>query len=211
MGFTEPGGSRVGLGALLLGAHDEEGALRYAGRSAPASTARRCALREKLDSLERKRSALADPPRMRGVHWVEPKLVAEVAFTEWTGDGRIRHPVFLGLREDKAAREVGIEVAQPRPLDAAPAAPSNAVAGVSLSNPDRVYFPDLGVTKSELAPYYERWPSACSRAWRIGRSRWCAARRASRASASTRSTRTRASPRRWRACACAAERSPTRW
>ena len=91
---------------------------------------------------------------MRGVHWVAPKLVAEVSFTEWTADRRIRHPVFLGLREDKAAREVRIELAQPT-ARAAPASEQRRSAGVSLSNPDRVYFPDLGVTKRELAAYYE--------------------------------------------------------
>jgi bifunctional non-homologous end joining protein LigD len=83
--------------------------------------------------------------------------VAEVSFTEWTSDRRVRHPVFLGVREDKAAREVRIEAAQPapasRPSRAAPT--GNTVAGVALSNPDRVYFPDLGVTKRELAAYYE--------------------------------------------------------
>jgi bifunctional non-homologous end joining protein LigD len=99
---------------------------------------------------------------MRGVHWVEPRLVAEVSFSEWTRDGRVRHPVFLGLREDKPAAEVRIE--EPRRAGASPAAADpparsapagNVVAGVSLSSPDRVYFPDLGVTKRELAAYYE--------------------------------------------------------
>jgi bifunctional non-homologous end joining protein LigD len=153
-GFTEPGGSRVGLGALLLGAHDPKGALRYCGKVGTGfDRATLKALRAKLGALARERSALADPPRMRGVHWVAPKLVAEVSFTEWTTDRRIRHPVFLGLREDKAARGVGIENAQPT-ARAAPAA-DDTVAGVKLSNPDRVYYPDCGVTKRELAAYYE--------------------------------------------------------
>jgi bifunctional non-homologous end joining protein LigD len=153
-GFTDPGGSRTGLGALLLGARDAEGALRYCGKVGTGfDAATLSALRAKLDSLARERSALADPPRMRGVHWVAPKLVAEVSFTEWTADRRIRHPVFLGLREDKDQRDVRIEVEQP--AAGAVRNTSNVVAGVSLSNPDRVYFADAGITKRELAAYYE--------------------------------------------------------
>ncbi|MGH7337227.1 MAG: DNA ligase D, partial [Myxococcota bacterium] len=86
-------------------------------------------------------------------HWVAQRLVAEVSFTEWTAGGRIRHPVFLGLREDKSAREVTIEA--PQPVARAAPATGNSVAGITLSNPDRVYFPDLGITKRELAAYYE--------------------------------------------------------
>ena len=154
-GFTEPRGSRSALGALLLGAHDEKGALHYCGKVGTgfdAATLKR--LRAALARLQRARSALADPPRMRGVHWVTPRLVAEVSFTEWTADRRIRHPVFLGLREDKPARDVRIEVEQPV-ARSAPAAVGNVVAGVTLSSPDRVYFPDAGITKRELAAYYE--------------------------------------------------------
>jgi bifunctional non-homologous end joining protein LigD len=152
VGFTEPAGSRTGLGALLLGAADEKGALRYCGKVGTGfDQATLRSLRAKLAPLERKRSALADPPRLRGVHWVAPRLVAEVSFTEWTRDRRIRHPVYLGLREDKRAAEVRIE--QPQPV--ARSAPANAVAGVTLSNPDRIYFPDSGITKRDLAEYYE--------------------------------------------------------
>jgi bifunctional non-homologous end joining protein LigD len=79
---------------------------------------------------------------------VKPKLVGEVSFTEWTNDGRIRHPTFLGLRTDKPATAIRVE----RPAARAERA---EVAGVRLSHPDRVYFPDLGITKSELAQYYE--------------------------------------------------------
>ena len=151
VGFTEPAGSRTGLGALLIGAYDESGALRYCGKVGTGfDTATLRSLRAKLDRLERKRPALDDPPRMRGAHWVAPKLVAEVSFTEWTSDRRVRHPVFLGLREDKSAAEVRVEREQPIARAA-----GNEVAGVRLSSPDRVYYPDLGVTKRELAAYYE--------------------------------------------------------
>src|SRR5690606_9801113 len=108
-GWTEPQGSRAGLGALLLGVH-EDGALRLAGKVGTGFTDRDLrTLRERLRPLERDRPAFADPPRgaaARGVHWVEPAVVVEVEFTEWTRDGQLRHPSFKGVREDKPAAEV---------------------------------------------------------------------------------------------------------
>jgi bifunctional non-homologous end joining protein LigD len=105
-GWTAPRGSRTDLGALLLGVHDD-GALRYAGKVGTGFT--RATLRDlaaRLAPLRRDTSPFADAPRLRDATWVEPRLVAQVGFTEWTRDGRLRHPRFLGLREDKAAREV---------------------------------------------------------------------------------------------------------
>jgi bifunctional non-homologous end joining protein LigD len=105
-GFTAPKGSRTELGALLLG-HYQHGRLRYAGKVGTGFT--RATLRdlgERLAPLRRERSPFADEVRERGAAWVEPRLVAQVGFSEWTRDGRLRHPRFLGLREDKAAEEV---------------------------------------------------------------------------------------------------------
>jgi bifunctional non-homologous end joining protein LigD len=107
-GFTAPQGSRTELGALLLGYHDGD-ALRYAGKVGTGFD--RATLRdlgERLRALRREEPPFADAEsiRERGVTWVEPELVAQVAFTEWTGAGRLRHPRFLGLRDDKPAREV---------------------------------------------------------------------------------------------------------
>jgi DNA ligase D-like protein (predicted ligase) len=107
-GFTAPKGARTEFGALLLGTYDD-GALRYAGKVGTGFD------RETLRDLGARMRALArdDPPfadagaiRERNITWVEPKLVAQVAFTEWTRAGRLRHPRFLGLRDDKDAREV---------------------------------------------------------------------------------------------------------
>jgi bifunctional non-homologous end joining protein LigD len=105
-GFTAPRGTRTELGALLVG-HYEGDHLRYAGKVGTGFTRATLAdLGAKLARLERAESPFADRVREAHVTWVEPELVAQVAFSEWTRDGRLRHPRFLGLREDKAAREV---------------------------------------------------------------------------------------------------------
>jgi DNA ligase D-like protein (predicted ligase) len=116
-GWTDPQGERVGLGALLVGYH-EDGALRYAGKVGTGyddATLRR--LRDRLRDLKRENPAFADADELpgNGVHWAEPQLVCEVGFTEWTEDGKLRHPRFLGLREDKAPEDVVRERARARP------------------------------------------------------------------------------------------------
>jgi DNA ligase D-like protein (predicted ligase) len=114
-GFTDPQGSRTGLGALLLGYYDGGGKLTYAGKVGTgfdAPTLRR--LHGELAPLERDRPAFEAgklPPR-RGVHWTEPRLVAQVGFSEWTTAGQLRHPRFQGLRRDKSPAEVIREVPQ---------------------------------------------------------------------------------------------------
>lgn len=174
-GFTDPGGSRQGFGALLLGVYDGQGRLRYCGRVGTgfddASLSR---LSRTVRALEQPSSAFHDPPRgadARGVHWLQPKLVADVAFTEWTADGTLRHPSFRGLRDDKPATDVIREIptgndaaapaaheepaSAPERATAAPRGPRGSVAGVALSNADKVLFPEAGYTKLALAKYYE--------------------------------------------------------
>jgi bifunctional non-homologous end joining protein LigD len=107
-GFTEPRGSRVGIGALLIGYY-ESGALRYAGKVGTGfDTATLVALRQQLEPLETTTAPFDEPvkPRPPGTHWVRPTLVAQVGFAEWTAAGRMRQPRFLGLRDDKAAEAV---------------------------------------------------------------------------------------------------------
>jgi bifunctional non-homologous end joining protein LigD len=116
-GFTDPDGSRTGIGALLLGVYDR-GALVYAGKVGTGFSSRTLAeLRAALGPLEVAKPAFDPaPPRAwtgPGVHWVKPSLVAEVSFTEWTDDGRLRHPSFKGLRRDKAPTEIVRERARP--------------------------------------------------------------------------------------------------
>ncbi len=106
-GWTDPAGSRVALGALLLGYYDG-GDFVYAGKVGTGfDTAELHRLRQLLDPLEQLRSPFTrGRVRERNVHWVRPALVAEIGFTEWTTDGRLRHPRYLGLRRDKDPRDV---------------------------------------------------------------------------------------------------------
>jgi len=107
-GWTEPRKSRVHLGALLLGYYDVDGTLAYAGHTGTGFNQRSLLdTYRRLRRIERKRSPFATTPRTNErAHWVQPALVAEVKFNEWTADGRLRQPVFLGLRDDKSPREV---------------------------------------------------------------------------------------------------------
>ncbi|MEU9187254.1 non-homologous end-joining DNA ligase [Streptomyces sp. NPDC048484] len=105
-GCTEPGGTRAGFGALLLG-HFEGDRLRYAGKVGTGFDRRTLlALRGALDELGTPASPFADRVREAGARWAEPVLVAQIAFTEWTRDGMLRHPRFLGVRHDKQAHDV---------------------------------------------------------------------------------------------------------
>ncbi len=151
--------------SLLLGTF-KDGELNYAGKVGTGfDSADLTALAKRFKPLERKMSPFAEVPasERRGAVWLEPELVAEIAYTEWTGDGRLRHPSFQGLREDKPAREVQRDA--PETSDRAVVAESSGhtskrkgdpmFAGITLSNPDKVLFPDPGLTKLDLARYYE--------------------------------------------------------
>jgi bifunctional non-homologous end joining protein LigD len=109
-GFTDPKGSRKGFGALLVGFYHGDH-LRYAGKVGTGFDDETLVdLREKLSELERPSPAFKDvDPFQRGVHWVEPQIVGQFGFTEWTEQNRLRHPRFLGLRRDKEPRDVSKE------------------------------------------------------------------------------------------------------
>jgi bifunctional non-homologous end joining protein LigD len=102
-GFTDPGRSREHFGALLVGLFD--GAkLRYAGKVGTGYTQKVLAdVASRLESRRTETCPFSTRPKEKGAHWVRPDLVAQIGFTEWTEDGQLRHPTFLGLRRDKPA------------------------------------------------------------------------------------------------------------
>ncbi|HTG33996.1 MAG TPA: DNA ligase D [Thermoanaerobaculia bacterium] len=122
VGFTDPEKSRVGFGALLLAVNDVHGKLVYAGKVGTGFNDRTLReLRARMDKLEVPKPAFKNPPRgaeARRSHWLKPKLVGEVAFTEWTREGILRHPTFQGLREDKSPEEIVRENPQTPPPEA---------------------------------------------------------------------------------------------
>jgi DNA ligase D-like protein (predicted ligase) len=110
VGYTAPSGHRRYLGALLLGAYDHS-ALRYVGKVGTGFNERTLAsLFRSFQPLVRKTSVLVNPPRGRGIIYLAPRFVAQIAFEEWTADGKLRQPVFLGLRDDKKPKDVLIPV-----------------------------------------------------------------------------------------------------
>jgi bifunctional non-homologous end joining protein LigD len=155
IGFVESDKAGRDLRSLAVGVNDG-GTLRYAGRVGTGFDAdTRDMLMAKLKPLVRK-TAPAEVPRVatRGVKWVAPKLVAEVAFAEFTGDNVLRHASFLGLREDKPAEEVVAERAADVPSEK-PADDAKPF-GIAITHPERVIFPGDGTTKGALAAYYAK-------------------------------------------------------
>ncbi len=174
-GFTEPKGSRKGFGALLLGEHDAAGNEPvFVGKVGTGfSDEELAALRERLEKLVRKSSPFSNevtrPVLRGGVTWTRPELVATVLYSERTGEGMLRHPRFKTLREDKPADEAsGSANEVPVSKETNRSDDETVVAGVKLSNPDRVMYPGQGVTKADLARYYESVSEAQLR-WLAGR------------------------------------------
>ena len=115
-GYTDPKGSRTGFGALLVGYYEGE-ALRYAGKVGTGyDDALLASLGARLQGMQRDTCPFERPPRETGAHWVSPRLVCEVGFTEWTAGGKLRHPRFLGLRTDKSAKQVKRERPRSAPV-----------------------------------------------------------------------------------------------
>ena len=167
-GFTDPEGSRVGIGALL-GGYFEGSRLVFSGKIGTGFTQKvSLDLRRRLEAIAQKTCPFDPPPPGvlgRIAHWVKPELVAEVVFTEWTDEGKIRHPSFQGLRADKRARDVvreqpraiapSVASRSPRKTATSPRGDAAVVAGVRISHPERALYPDPRITKLELARYYE--------------------------------------------------------
>lgn len=149
-GFTEPRGTRQYLGALIVGVY-KNGELHYIGHSGGGiADAKRKELRAKLDKLERKTSPFTTEPKPNApVHWVKPELVCEMNFSEWTKEGHMRQPKFVGMREDKKPKAVKREIPKH-------AQPDQQSAGhVEFSHLDKIFFPKPKYTKGDLIHYYE--------------------------------------------------------
>ncbi len=152
-GYTRGQGRRAGFGALVVGVQDA-GALRYAGNVGTGfSDAEIERLRGLLEPLERADPPFADVPKMPRVRrsditWVEPVLVAEVEFAEWTHEGRLRAPSYLRLREDRVAADVSRERAPLAPVV------KRGKRELRFSNLDKPFWPELGITKGDLIAYY---------------------------------------------------------
>lgn len=160
-GYTEPSGSRTGFGSLLLGAWRGRH-LYYAGRVGTGFTTSQLeALGRRLEPLQIDDSPFADDvPDARTVHWVQPTLVVDVAFSERTRDGRLRHPRYRGLREDRDPRDISwkenLGMVEPiRRPRAAGAGDTATVAGVRITHPGRILYPEQGASKLDLARYYD--------------------------------------------------------
>lgn len=161
VGYTDPKGSRSGFGALLLALHDnDDGQLRYAGKVGTGFSATTLdSLHARLEPLRTSKPAVANPPtgaEARGVHWLEPTLLAEIAFAQMTRDGVVRHAVFHGLRDDKPATDIDLERAMPsktvRPRKAAK--DTEVLGDLRLTHPDRVIDASSGMTKRDVVEYY---------------------------------------------------------
>ncbi|UVL42855.1 DNA ligase D [Pseudomonas sp. B21-040] len=167
VGYTDPKGSRHAFGALLLGLHDRDSAqLRYAGKVGTGfneTTLKR--IFEQLKPWQTKKPSVVNPPsgfEAKGVHWLKPTLLAEVAFAEMTKEGSVRHAVFHGLREDKPAKGITEErphVVKTPEKKTAGAQPAPSQAGlvkgeVRITHPYRVIDATTGTTKVQLAEYY---------------------------------------------------------
>lgn len=154
-GYTDPQGARGYFGALLIGLYEGPRFVYVSKVGTGFDEAGLKQLWEALEQLSRSTSPFeVGSPPSRGSHWVEPRLVCEVRFTEWTRDGGLRHPAFLGLREDKrpeeCRRELPVEIPTP------PSLPEQRVSrDVKITNPNKVFWPAEGYTKGDLVAYYE--------------------------------------------------------
>ncbi|WP_404335627.1 DNA ligase D [Sphingomonas sp. MMS12-HWE2-04] len=150
VGWTPSSAKGRGFRSLLIAVNGSDG-LVYAGKVGTGfDTQTLHALRARFDGIAAKEAPVKVPrAEARGAQWVKPELVAEIAFTEFTADNVVRHGSFIGLREDKPARDVVVETPAPTPK-----APDVPKSSIKISSRDRVIYPESGLTKGALADYY---------------------------------------------------------
>ncbi|HEY9459540.1 MAG TPA: DNA ligase D [Paralcaligenes sp.] len=152
-GFTDPKGSRAGIGSLLLGVHDQSGALVYAGNVGTGFNARTLGdIRQKLNALQTDRNPFSTSTGIdKKAHWVRPSLLAEISFGQWTNTGRVRHAVFHGLRTDKPAKGIIREIAMPSIKSDAP---HSLLAKFKVTHPDRIVDALTKTSKIDVIRHY---------------------------------------------------------
>lgn len=153
-GYTEPRGSREDLGSLMVGVYDKNKLIfaGHVGTGMDPSVLKQ--LHDKLSKLEVKESPFTEVPKANDVvHWVRPKLVCEVKFAEWTSEGSLRQPVFVGLRDDKPASQVVRE--QQQGSGKIGNIPKTADSDLVMTHLDKVFWPESKLTKGDLLKYYE--------------------------------------------------------
>jgi bifunctional non-homologous end joining protein LigD len=158
LGYIPSTAAKGAVGALLLGFHDDAGTLRYAGRVGTGySGAEARALREALDAISAAKPKLSNSlpaGAEKGVKWAQPRLVCEVEFGGWSADRLVRQSSFKGLREDKPADNVTVEIRSTEPASAQPPDSAGNLAGVRLTHPERILWEEPGITKQGLAEFY---------------------------------------------------------
>ena len=158
-GYSSPKGSRTGFGALLVGAYDKDGLLQYVGRVGTGFNDKVLTdLRQRFKKLETDESPFdVKSPTEHDITFLKPKLVGQFRFAEWTKDQLIRHSVFDGLREDKDAKLVKIEKpSKTKTVKTKKKATTKSSNEFRLTHPDKILYPEIGVTKQMMAEYYEK-------------------------------------------------------
>lgn len=155
-GYTEGKGTRKHFGALILGIYNNN-KLTYIGHAGGGFGETTLSnLYEKLEKITTEKCPFEEePPTNAPVKWVKPELICEVSFAGWTEGGNMRQPIFEGLREDKNPSEVLKEEEKSEKLILEKQETPNEIIGVSISNPDKVFWPDEGITKGDLVKYYD--------------------------------------------------------
>ena len=150
VGYQPSSHSSQEVGSLHLAVKGDDGALHYAGKVGTGFSYKlRVWFKETLAKDIVAKTDVKDAPRIRDATWVKPRLVGQVSFTEWTSDNRLRHPSFLGLRDDKKPDEVVRE----KPMKSRP--PAKSSTRVTLTNPDRLLYPRDKITKQDVANYFD--------------------------------------------------------